>query len=382
MTYNLRLFLRLAFRSWFKPGKNGGRWSSRRLFFITLFYLVWPAAALIHWACLLLDGLIFPGYKKQKIERPLFIIGNFRNGSTMLQRLLARDEENFACMKLWEIFLAPSILERKFFNLISRIDSFFGSPLKKLALNMDSRSMGQVDIHKISFFSPEEDENILLHIWASYYIVFLFPFPEELPDYVHFDENVDEKEKKEVMRYYRKAVQRHLYAHPESKHYLSKSPSFSPKVRELVKRFADANFIYLTRTPLETIPSTISWLGYAWNVFSDPGERYPNKDKVVDLVDYWYHYPREQLKKLPNNQQATIRYEELVDDPQRVVTEIYNHFGYSLSPKFEKILQDFSKENQSYTSTHHYDLEEMGLDIQVLLERFRDVFEEFGYPEQ
>ena len=43
--------------------------------------------------------------------------------------------------------------------------------------------------------------------------------------------------KERVMTFYRRCVQRHMYAHGESKHYLSKSPSFSGKVDALYKNF-------------------------------------------------------------------------------------------------------------------------------------------------
>ena len=54
--------------------------------FLLLFYTVWPAWTVFTWACLLLDDLLFPAYKQQEIDKPLFIIGNFRSGDSIFKQ--------------------------------------------------------------------------------------------------------------------------------------------------------------------------------------------------------------------------------------------------------------------------------------------------------
>ena len=39
----------------------------------------------------LLDTILFSGYRRVVIREPLFIIGNFRGGTTLMYRLLAAD---------------------------------------------------------------------------------------------------------------------------------------------------------------------------------------------------------------------------------------------------------------------------------------------------
>lgn len=62
------------------------RW--RRLRFVALLVFVLPPLALLTHLCLALDHLLFPGFKKVKIEKPIFIVGNLRTGSTFLHRLV------------------------------------------------------------------------------------------------------------------------------------------------------------------------------------------------------------------------------------------------------------------------------------------------------
>ncbi len=60
---------------------------------------------------------------QQEIEAPVFIIGNFRSGSTLLQRLLAKDEEHLTAMTTLEIYIAPSITQRVFWKAAGKVDT-------------------------------------------------------------------------------------------------------------------------------------------------------------------------------------------------------------------------------------------------------------------
>ncbi len=130
----------------------------------------------------------FRAHKNQPIEKPLFILGNLRSGSTFFHRLLSRDSETFTSLTTWDIYLTPSVTQKK-------ITQFFPASIKSWAVTytvllyaFDRRTLGKFKIHRISFFQPEEDENILLHIWDGYLVSFLFPFMDEYPNYQHFDE--------------------------------------------------------------------------------------------------------------------------------------------------------------------------------------------------
>ena len=113
MVYNLRLFWRTAYRSFFAANNTPARLTRKRFIFLLLFYLVWPLGSLMHWLCFFLDDILFPGHKTQPIEKPLFIIGNLRSGSTFLHRLLSRDSETFTSLTTWDIYLTPSVTQKK-----------------------------------------------------------------------------------------------------------------------------------------------------------------------------------------------------------------------------------------------------------------------------
>jgi hypothetical protein len=123
MYYNFRNFWRTAYLSFFASKNTPARLARKRITFLLLFYLVWPIGALMHWFCFFLDDIFFPGHKTQPVEKPLFILGNLRSGSTFLHRLLSRDSQTFTSLTIWDIYLTPSVTQKKITQLVSRLDN-------------------------------------------------------------------------------------------------------------------------------------------------------------------------------------------------------------------------------------------------------------------
>ena len=181
------------------------------------------------------------------------------------------------------------------------------------------------------------------------------------------------------MRFYRDCLRRHLFARNSDKKFLSKNPTFSPKVDSLYEFFPDAKIIYLVRNPLDTIPSIISWMSYEWKQFSDPAENYLFKDYMLELAKEWYEYPLERFSKAPTDSYVILRYEDLVRNPKQIVTGIYEKFGFELSPEFEKTLNETNQREISFKSKHQYSLRKMGLSKRKILKTFDFVFKRFGF---
>src|SRR5215211_8400773 len=152
MHYNFRLFWRTAYRSFFASKNTPAQLTRKRLIFLLFFYAVWPLGTLVHWFCFFLDDILFPGHKTQQIEKPLFIVGNLRSGSTFLHRLLSRDSETFTSLTIWDIYLTPSVTQKKITQLVSRLDNRLGGHLHRLLYELDRRTLGKYKIHPISFF--------------------------------------------------------------------------------------------------------------------------------------------------------------------------------------------------------------------------------------
>ncbi len=378
MTYNFRLFWRTTYRSLTARKDSPTRLTRKRILFLLMFYTVWPIGSLIHWLCFFLDDIFFPGHKTQVIEKPLFIIGNLRSGSTFLHRLLSRDTEAFTSLTTWDIYLTPSVTEKKITKFFSRLDNKLGGHIHRLLHAFDRRTLGQYKIHRISFFQPEEDENILLHIWDSFWVSFMFPFMDEMPNYQHFDEALPPERKRRIMKFYRSMLQRHMYA-TGKKYFVAKNPAFSPKIATLLEFFPDARIIYLARNPLDMLPSTVSWINYARRAFTDPQEKYLYLDEIVDLTQHWYRYPLQYLDSNPSPRHLILNYDDLIQRPEQVIRSFYEQFGYPDKPGLDRIVDEAVKETLTFRSDHIYSYEEMGFTHRQILEMYADIFERFGF---
>jgi omega-hydroxy-beta-dihydromenaquinone-9 sulfotransferase len=380
MRYNFRLFWRTFYRSFFDHKNTPARLTRKRLLFLILFYSVWPIGALMHWFFFWLDDILFPAHKTHVVEKPLFILGNLRSGSTFLQRLLSRDDETFTSLTTWDIYLTPSVTQKKITQLISRFDKkFLGGILHKWLYAFDKATLGKIKIHPISFFKPEEDENIHLHIWDGYFVFFLFPFADEFPNYQHFDEALAPEHKKRIMTFYKSMLQRHMYANKGKKYFVAKNPAFSPKIETLAEFFPDARILYLARNPLDMLPSTVSWINYARRQFTDPGDGYLYIDEILDMTQHWYRHPLRYLDAHPSPRHLIVSYDDLIQRPEAVIRGFYEQFGYPDQPGLPVIIDQAVKETLAFKSDHNYSLEEMGFTREQIVETYKDIFERFNF---
>lgn len=379
MKYNFRLFWRTFYRSFFASKNTPARLTKKRFIFLILFYLVWPLGSLIHWFCFALDDILFPAYKNHPVEKPLFILGNFRSGSTFLHRLLSRDDETFTSLTTWDIYLTPSVTQKKITQFISKLDKkYFNNILHRGLYAFDRATLGKIKIHPISFFQPEEDENIHMHIWDGYFVTFLFPFMDEFPDYIHFDEALPPEHKQRIMTFYRSMLQRHMYA-TGKKHFVAKNPAFSAKIETLVEFFPDARILYLARNPLDMLPSTISWINYARRQFTEPGEGYFYIDEILEMTKHWYVHPLEYLDAHPSPRYLVLKYDDLIQRPEAVIRGFYEQFGYPDKPGLDGIIDQAVKETMTFRSDHNYSYEKMGFNHEDIVRHYADVFARFEF---
>jgi hypothetical protein len=382
MHYNFRLFWRTFYCSVFKAKNTPARITKKRIIFLVLFYLIWIPGSLIHWFCFWLDDILFPAYKDQPIEKPLFILGNLRSGSTFLHRLLSRDSETFTSLTTWDIYLTPSVTQKKITQFVSRLDKkYLGGFLHRALYAFDRATLGKIKIHPISFFQPEEDENIHLHIWDGYFVTFLFPFMDEFPNYQHFDEALSPAHKRRIMTFYKSMLQRHMYA-TGKKYFVAKNPAFSAKIETLMEFFPEARIIYLVRNPLDMLPSTVSWINYARRQFTDPKETWLYLDEIVDMTQHWYRHPLQYLDSHPSPRNLILNYDDLIQCPEAVLRAFYEQFGYPDKPGLDIIVDEAVKETLSFNSDHVYSYKEMGFTREQIIGLYADIFERFQFDKR
>jgi omega-hydroxy-beta-dihydromenaquinone-9 sulfotransferase len=378
MTYNFSLLFQMYYKSIFAYRQTGGRFTFKRILFIISFPVWYFFLELVNWACLCLDEILFPGYRNVSVSRPVFVVGFPRSGTTYLHRLLDSDHEQFTSLKLWEIIFAPSILQKKFFLILGKIDRMMGKPLYRTAVKIEDRMFeGSRKMHRISHFEAEEDEIILIHIFSSAFLAFMFPF-EEMNVFTRFDTDLPAKRQSAIMSFYKKCVQKHLYVFGSHKHFLSKNPASSSKIRSIYETFPDAKIICMVRNPIEAIPSAISWMSYGIYQFNDADQEVVTQH-ILSQISHWYTYPLVELDKRSDDAQAIEIYDDLVSHPDEFVKQLYIRFRFEISGPFHDFLTAETQKAKKYKSRHDYSLAQYGLSKEKIVSDFKPVFDRFGF---
>src|SRR3990172_248323 len=382
MPFNFALFARLTFSQFFKFRSGPLKFTPRRRVVIFLFYLIIPLQQLLTFICFYLDEIFFPAYHRQEIKAPVFIVGNFRSGSTLLQRLLAQDRQ-FTSMNIAEIYIAPTLTQREFWKLLGAIDRIlFGGSGRRFIEKRDKSWLNSLQMHKVGLFTPDEDEGLLVTIWSTMFLQYVFPVMDELPPFDRFDEGLPKGQRQRIMGFYRAIIRRHLYAHGGDRIYLAKSPGHAARIDSLVEFFPDARIIYLTRNPMRMVPSALNFFDYAWNIFGIPDGAHRFQKGILKQLKYWYLYPLQRFKELEPELYFILRYNDFVGGILESVDKIYAWMGLPLSEGFRRVVGEVVRSNQAFESDNVYTLEKLGLTKKQIAEEFHEIFELFKFDLQ
>lgn len=359
---NLELLLRLLPQT-FRLRRSSLHYPSWRR--ITAVGLLLPLATLglgVNWLCLGLDRWLFPGYRRQATGRVAFITGVPRSATSFLFHLLGEDRARVTCFRLWEILLAPSVLQKYCWLALLRLDGRVGRPLRRMARWLEKRLFARMaHVHPLSLAQPEEDEVLLLHPLATAYLCYFFPEAQALAPYLYFDEQLSPRAKARAMHFYRACVQRHNYVfnRDESRLFLSKNPAFTPKLRALHQWFPTARVLYLLRSPYRTIPATISLNAHLYGAFCHLPEPYPMQARTQDMVIAWYRMAQAAQADYPEEQWRTVLFNALTRDTLTEVAAIYAFLDLPLDGAQRARVQ--AQAARPYHSQHRYD-PQVGLD--------------------
>ena len=379
---NFFLFLRTLFSM---PGR------ARLKGIFTLVSLQLLALSVCNWAFMLLDRIFFPGINDVKPQKPVFIYGNARSGTTLLEHLLFTHSNELTYQKTYEMML-PSIIQRKLISGIGSIDSLlFGGVMRKFIASAEQRATTEIrKIHPTSLDAPEEDEGMFAPLFISP-VFLLGASPTSSLDRAlkRFDDFSPSRQRK-VLNFYYACIQRHLYCNGKTRRYCSKHVSSLRKITEqgLVESgnmwnlFPDATLIYLVRDPLETIPSTMNLMRTTWRGVghTDLEDWMLIYQSMFNALCTSYEWAADQhLNQWNGRDVKIVSYQTLKDNPLQTSLDIYNHLRLDISGIDMDRLRHACKESHTYAPAS-YSPEEFGLSDTIILERtatFRRVFSDY-----
>ena len=320
-----------------------------------------------------------PGLRRAKVRAPVFIVGHARSGTTLMHRLMVSDEQRFSFFMTYEL-LFPSLIQKRILRALGAIDrrlfrSFF---VNKIIAAEDEALAESRDMHHVGLFVPEEDDFVLSASVASGLWVALFP---GMPEYdVYYIDQWPQRRRDKIMAAYDAGVRRQLVLRGLDKTHCSKNPAFSGRVESLIGKYPDARIVVMVRDPREAIPSLLKMLKKTWQGQGWSAERIDKSlAALAEQSIHTYRHPLEALERHPETRSIVVDYRDLISDPTKTVTAVYDALELDLSPTVIETLKAQQDRARAHKSSHSYGLEEFGIDEATLKHKLADLFERFQW---
>jgi len=374
MYLNLNLFTKALYLSYFGKPFQLRRWVIVT-FFLSLLTLFWIVVAIGR----ALDHLLYPGFRRQEIRQPVFIIAPPRSGTTFLQKILARNRDVFAPVLMYQTIF-PSITIQKLIHAVAEASQQERGLLADLSSWIERHCFGGWDgMHKMRFTEPEEDDGFFVYTFVTEAIYLLFPYVRALWG-AGFADDLPPRQRRRLMRYYRSCLQRHLYLNGSDKILLSKATQLSGSILALRQEFPDARIINILRNPVESIPSHISVFYTVWQ-WLDPAIQKdgPESREYAELAVAWFLHLEKYDISSKENSYLRISYKDLVQNTAETAKSIYRHFAIPLSAHAARKISSDARRALDYKSSHRYTMQEYGLSAEWLKREVGGLMKRHGF---
>jgi hypothetical protein len=319
---SIAIYLRAWTGAFSAEGRRLAPLGPRRLALLLLAFPAFLALQGLHWAGLWLDELFFPGYRRQRIDRPVFILGVPRSGTTYLHRELARDP-GFSTASTWELLLAPSLCEKRLWRGLAAVDARLGAPFAQLlhwALGGPQQAMAQ--LHPVALDAAEEDYLALLPAAGCFFAHLAFPAAQELA-LLGDIQTMSRARRTRLLDHYHRLLQRQLYD-GGGRQLLSKNAAFASWGAELVRRYPDALLLVCIREPLQALSSQLASLAPARRMLAVDPKGTWMRARFADLYRRWYQQLSELHADAPQ-QTLVVEQALLREQRQAELARVYRH---------------------------------------------------------
>jgi omega-hydroxy-beta-dihydromenaquinone-9 sulfotransferase len=302
-----------------------------------------------------LDNLLFAKLRRTRASRPIVLVGNPRTGTTFLQRFLA-DEGFGAGMDLF-LMLYPSLLLQKFLR-----------PLLPLLEKVSPAKFHSTEAHQTSLSSVETDDvAVLFRYLDGFFLYGFFLSFEEQDQLPYFDPQVRDTTGRDF-DWLETLWRRSLVLHGADRN-IAKVFSLAVRLPQFMRRFPEAQILYMARDPLSIIPSAMSLvigvLDRAFGFWSlPPGVRSRWLERmykawVLLLQKFYEDWTSGAIDK---SRVFIVRYDRMMTDFEGLMDEMCPFLGHPMTPALRETIAKQGEKQRKYESEHKYNLDKFGLD--------------------
>jgi hypothetical protein len=294
-----------------------------------------------------------------KIERPLFIVGLPRTGTTILHELLAQDPANRVPMT-WEVMHVHPAPERATYDTDPRI-----AAVEQHLSGVDRLIPNFKAMHPMGARLPQECVALTAHDFAS----MLFTTTHALPSYQAW---LDRSDLRWVYASHRRQLQ-YLQWRCPAERWVLKSPGHLWALDALLAEYPDARIVQTHRDPLRVVASLASLVALLRSMASDRIDRAAIGAEWTALLAAGLERTMAVRARRPAEAPPVfdMHFQDFIRDEIAMVRRIYDHFGFALSPEAEVRMRRFLAANpKDKHGAHRYTLADAGLDAETERARY------------
>jgi hypothetical protein len=292
---------------------------------------------------------------------PIFIVGHWRTGTTLLHELLIQDDRHsypnyYECLEPNHFLLTE--------RLVTRLLPFLVPSRRP----MDNMKMG--------WDRPQEDEFALCMLGQpSPYLTIAFPNRPPADSESLDLEGLPPRALSAWKQAFFGFIQRLTYKH--GKRLVLKSPPHSARIKVLLELFPDARFIHIVRDPFVVFPSTVNLWKSLCRAHGLQRPTFAGLEEQV-FATYLRLYERlEEGRKLVDPARFyELRYEDLVSDPVKEVRALYDQLGLDGFDAYLPRLQSYLATVAGYETNRYQLSAEQRAEV---ARRWAPVFRRYGY---
>jgi hypothetical protein len=306
-----------------------------------------------------------------RIERPIFVLGLPRTGTSILHELLAQDPANRVPMT-WEVmhpFPAPEAASFESDPRIALVEAHFAGIDRLLP---DFKSM-----HPMGARLPQECVAITQHEFAS----MVWHTTNRVPGYQRW---LDGADLRGVYESHRRWLQHFQWKAPAAR-WVLKSPGHLWALDALLAVYPDARLVQTHRDPLTVVASLVSLVCTLRSLASDDVDPHEiGADWSARLASGLERCMRvRDAAALPDSRVADVAFRDFLADEIGAVRALYERFSLPFSPETETRMRRFLADNRADKhGRHRYRLSLGGLDEATERKRFAAYQERFAIPSE
>jgi Sulfotransferase family len=297
----------------------------------------------------------------RSIERPIFITGLPRTGTTMLHNIIA-GLDGLRGYTPWEMRNVVPKHSDPGWREEARLE------IAAMLHARHEQTPELARIHPMGVDLPEECQWLIRHSFAS----LVFGYLLHVPSYVRWLLG-----SAQPRAYFEHRAQLQILAHRDDSsaraRLILKDPCHLWHLAELYDTYPDALVVRLHRDPLEALPSLCSLMHALWRTGSDHVDPQQVGPLAMDMVDVGLKRERAVRGSQRSLRILDIEYRDLMDDPVATVRRICDASDHPFDERARARVTEWLRNNPRHKAgAHIYTATSFGLDEAEIRERLGD----------